>query len=349
MRLFVALVVGFLGCGAGLLAAEPPLSAPFAIRQLPRTVTELSAAHERARDRSCLPLVAGQLLEIADFSERVATRVSLLEGGQRVRKVVSHEACRLTGLTIASTLTPQDVEQLPLISGDAIRQRLQDNYIAIQARVLRDKSGDAPYLHYRPIGAAAAFQTPGKTQALALVMSNTLRDVRALGLLVDQPGPITAESLRTLVVLNKIDVAAPEQENNAAPEVRPVYEWLFLRARVRASGGNPPEVSVHGFATTEERGRLHYFGVHAPPSSPDGCDILGTICFTEYDFAGIQPTARATRCAKIHGQSSFSLAELDRFVVEQKLPGQAFDHLNLVLDAIIDGRLSSRPMPTASP
>jgi len=147
--------------------------------------------------------------------------------------------------------------------------------------------------------------------------------------------------LRTLVALHRSladDARQAELEAKGVTGREPHFELLCVRARV---GGQSTErlVTLHAFATTEDRTRLHYLPPYRVPSKAADCSIKSTIYFTSYGFANLYPAAKATRRIEISDQASLAMADLDRYASSQGWEGDALANLSEVLDAIIDGRI----------
>jgi hypothetical protein len=150
-----------------------------------------------------------------------------------------------------------------------------------------------------------------------------------------------AENLRTLVALHRSladEARQAELERQGVKGREPHFELLFVRARVDGQS-TERRVSLHAFATSEDRTRLRYLPPYQRPAKAADCSIKSTIYFTSYGFANLYPAAKSTRRIEISDQSSFAMTDLDRYAAAQGWDGDALVNLSEVLDAIIDGRV----------
>ena len=111
-----------------------------------------------------------------------------------------------------------------------------------------------------------------------------------------------------------------------------------MRARV-VGRSTERQVTLHAFATSEDRTRLRYLLPYQAPTKAADCSIKSTIYFTSYGFANLYPAAKSTRRIEISAQASFAMADLDRYAAAQGWDGDALTNLTEVLDSIIDGRI----------
>ena len=322
--------------------AEPPAWTPTVIHRVPRTDAELKAAHAANEVNAALELPAGQPLEVQNFGERVTHRLSDTPARRLRRRnqgpTSEAQASRSAVLSLGMEMTPEDQKSLPFLSGNTILSVVDTYYVGIQARVERESEGAAPYLFHRAIGAVGLYADRQQTQASTDLVSQSLKELRGLGLLVPPGAELEPENLRTLVLVNRSTIATPVAAG-AAPQTKQIYELMFLRARVTGDARNP-QLTVHAFGTSDQRGKLHYYPPYTPPANANECSIKATIFFTEYAFGGIVPSAKATRKAVVNSKSTFTTAELDAFAAQYGQSASWFDRAPETLDAIIDGRLT---------
>jgi len=308
------------------------------VRHIPRTEKELAEAHQKSRNAS-IQIPIGEPLEIRDFVGETDYNVVLRREGRKVREKLHYEFSRLGVLTYGMNLLPEDRRQLPSVSKRRILNRVDGNYIALAVRVQREPKTGAVYLYYKPFAAVGAYGDT-KTHEFSALMEDSVRDIRGIGLFVEPGTPISAESLRTLVAINKNLVESKDADTGQSV-LQSHYELLIVRARV--DGGR---VALYVFGTNRSLGRLNYFQPYAPPDSRQACTIESSIYFTKYTAARQSPTEKALRKIKLRTQAEYPMHELDAYVASQGLEGPALDHLTLVADDIIDGRI--RPEPTAA-
>lgn len=314
----------------GTCAAAEPITLDWGvIRQLPRTEAEVVDAHRAAEAMSCEQVGPGEALEIADFKHRPVYRLEI--SGQVVP--TEFEACRRTFLSLGANMLPQDQARLPFLSGGRILDTVNGNYIAVQVRIHRHGPNGAPHLYYKPYAAVAWYNNKQRAQEYNDMVRNSVRDIRSLGLYVKPGADADAAALRTLVMLSRnqvvttpIDVAPPRTRSN--------YELGFVRAVPTAEGN----LTLHTFATTEQRRNLNYLGPYREPANVEQCSIKSFICFTDFGFGNIMPTARASRSSIVRSLTTWPLAQLDEYSQKNWSSG-AFDSLNELLDAIIAGKV----------
>lgn len=316
------------GC---VLYAESPTWIAKPISKLPRTEEELAAAHAASKSAS-IQVPVGDPLEIENFEGKTEYSVTVVEDGQKVTKKLPYDYSRLGVVAYGMRLTPEDEANLPVVSKNRILKRVNGDYISIQIRVHRDSANGNIYLYYKPFAAIGAYGLPG-SQEFAALMEDSVRDCRGLGLFVPEGTPPSAEAFRTFVGINR-DTLLVENADGGGLVESPHYELFFVRARVEGD-----RVELHSFNTSEYLSRLNYLKPYEAPETVDECDIDSTILFTAYTAAKQSPSAKAARQIDIRPRRMFPLAELDEYVRQQGMQGDALDNLIPVLDAIIDGKV----------
>jgi hypothetical protein len=305
---FAPLVVG---------AAEFDLEQTRIIRHIPRTDAELAALHMARADLACEAIEAGLPLEVIGFNEPVSHRNPAASGDAPAVTVL--ESSRRSVLSFGMRMTPDDQRELPLLSGGKILQYVDQTYIALQARVERDSPGGEPFLHFRPTAIQGDYSNRRTATAFSSMLRESVGQVRGLGLFLKPGITPAADNLRTLVALHASladDARQAELESKGVTGRTLHYELLCLRARV---GGHSTErqVTLHGFATTDDRSRLRYLHPYRTPSKATDCTLQSTIFFTSYGFANLYPTAKTTRRLDVDVRATFTLADLDRYVASQ--------------------------------
>jgi len=330
MWLRIACVVWLLFVRLDILLADPPIWITKICRDVPTTPAELEAAHQGSTAAS-LQVAVGEPLELTDWSGQTTYDVTVNDGDAKVKKQLPFEYCRLGCFTYGMQLTPEDQQQLPIASKNRILDRVASNYISIQLRVHREHPSGAPYLYFKPFAAIGIFGQP-ETQEFHALMEDSVRELRSLGLFVKQGTPISAESLRTFVAVNK-DVMT--RQGTTGEERVPHYELAFVRARF---DGDQPV--LHSFVTNEHRQVINYLAPYVTPQDRAQCTFDSSIFFTEYTVAKQSPSAKATRNLVIDTRGRFNLAELDAYAAQQNWGGTALENLSETLDAIIDGKVA---------
>jgi hypothetical protein len=309
--------------------ADSPLSALKTLSILPRTESEIATAHERSRGQACEHLGAGEALEISSFiPEFVGDRFS----GQGELPVPTS---RRAAFSVGTDMDDADQSDLPLLTRGKILEYLDTHYVCVDIRVQRDLDSGEFYLHHRPLAATATFAGARLTKEFTDLVSDSVQNMRSLGLLVSGGAKETPETYRTLVMVHK-SMMSTTQTGKAAEKGKPIYEFIFVQGRPNGKEG----LELHAFATTQERRRLNYLRPFNFPKRPQDCAIRGTIRFTDYKVANLLPAESITRRTTVKSQASFAWEDLNAYAAAQGWRGGAYDHLAKVLDAIIDRKLS---------
>jgi hypothetical protein len=322
---------------AGAAEVDPGLTR--IIRHIPRTDAELAVLHERCADQGCEPIEDGLPLEVVGFNEPVAHHRSSVSAGSPRATVL--ESSRRGVLSFGLDMAPDDQQQLPLLSGGKILEYVDRTYIAVQVRVERDTPSGEPFLHFQPTAVQGDYANRRTATPFTPMMRECVSQVRGLGLYLKPGQTAKAENLRTLVASHRSladDARQAELEAKGISGREQHFELLCVRARV---GGQSTErqVTLHTFVTTEDRTRLRYLPAYRMPSKAADCSVKSTIYFTSYGFANLYPAAKSTRRIEVNAQTSFAMADLDRYASSQGWEAGALANLTEVLDAIIDGRI----------
>lgn len=313
--------------------AGGPLWVTKLIHALPRSNQEAADAHAASKN-SCIQAPAGDPHEVNGFEGETVYDVTVKEDGQPVAKKLKYDFCRINVLSIGLGLRPEDENDLPAVSKSRILSKVGKNYILIQVRVHRDRETGATYLYYKPFAAVGWFDKGAECQEFEPLMETSVRDTRGLGLWTRPGAKPSAEGMRTLVLLNKDKMRNPQPDGTNKDVLD--YEFVFIRAKI-----NGDDVQLHTFVTSEDRTNLNYmnpWGVEDLQS----CSLVQTIYFTEYTAAKQSPSAKVTRHVKINSRLRLPVAQLDEFTKSQGLSGDAWDNLDTVLDAVIEGKLAAK-------
>lgn len=326
----------FCGLAVALLPspawAAGPLWVTKLIHQLPRSEEELAAAHTASKN-SCIQVPAGDPHEITDFSGETVYDVTVKENGQPVAKKLDYAFSRRNVLSIGLGLLPEDENDLPSVSKNRILSKVGASYILVQVRVHRERETGHTYLYYKPFAAVGAFGKGEECQEFEPLMETSVRDTRGLGLWSKPGTKPSAEGMRTLVLLNKDKMRYPQPDGTNKDVAD--YEFVFIRARV-----NGDDVQLHVFVTADDRANLHYMNPWGTDKL-DSCSLVHTIYFTEYTAAKQSPSAKVTKHVKINSQKQIAVVKLNEFANAQGWQGDAWDNLEGILDAVIDGKLAA--------
>lgn len=318
--------------GSAAVQAESPVWVTQVIHRVPQTEAEIVAAHGKSQ-AWCMPVPAGQEMLEEDLSGAVNYRVRSGGGSS----ILPCQTSRLGAINFGMDMAARDQAELPLLSGGAILERVNSDFLSIQVR-LQQHGDHPPYLHYRPLAAVGRYEDHSQSHELLGIVEDSIRDVRSLGVYVPAGQPVDAATLRTLVIVHCSRRAGDDPETGALKKWKEL-EYLFVRAHVDAMSNGKYDVRLHSFSTTGNRSRLHYFKPFELPTHADDCGLKSDLVFTEYGFGSLYPAARAARKVYTNAQDTLTIDELSAFVAAQGLSGAWQDHLNLVLDAIIEGRL----------
>jgi len=157
-----------------------------------------------------------------------------------------------------------------------------------------------------------------------------VRDIHSLGLYLPAKADPVPANLRTAVMVHQhraLDMHGDEKER---------YEFLILRAKPNKREG----LNIYAFATSDDRRKLHYLKTGESPRRVRDCALQATVRFTKYSAGQLIPAESVVRRYSLDSQATFPMERLDKFVQQdRKLQGDTWDHLNQVLDQIIDGGL----------
>lgn len=315
--------------------AEPggdaDLKAPIGIRTvrvLPRSESELSAYHGRNRAEACEPLQSSQPVRLTSYTAYLTYR-DTREYATRTPPPTTRRHVLSVGLDMLST----DQRDLPKLTRGRILGYLKENYLSVQARVRKDPDTGTLYLHHRPVAATVRFRGLPLTQDFIDPVAASIKDMRSLGLFLEDGEEPIPKNLRTLVIAHKAVWAVT---TNARTTLDPRFEFVLIRARDTGSD----QLDLHAFVTIENRTQLHYVRPSEQPLRPDDCCLKATVNFIEFSHAGLYPTVSVTRRTSVKSNATYLVADLDKYAREQGWSGTAFDHLNKTLDAIIDRKIT---------
>jgi hypothetical protein len=237
-------------------------------------------------------------------------------------------ATRQPALSVGIRVLEDDQADMPQVSKGLILSYLEDHYVSLQARIQKDAATRELYLHQRPLVATAKFGKVKLTEDFAPAVVDAVRGIHSLGLYLPDKTPPTAANLRTAVLIYR------HNELAEGGRTRQRYEFLILRARPARREG----LTVHVFATSEGRKKLHYLKGNASPQKVRDCALQADVRFVKYTGGDLVPAESVVRRYQLASQASFSISKLNRVLDDgQKLEGGVWEHLNQVLDEIIAG------------
>ncbi len=339
-RLLIVGAILFQGMSDRTLPAAKGADSEFGdlkiIHIVPRTEEEIAHVHERTRGYACEAVPANEPLEISGFMPCLTDR----DRSEYERGVRLLPSSRRHMFTIGLDMLSDDKARLPTVSGSQILRYLQGHYVTIQARVQKDPVTSELFLHHRTLACTATFGRGALTQEFTDATLTAVREFHSLGVFLPGHESPSPKNLRTLVLIYRSVILLP---GNLAgnQRLKPNFEYVFIRAR-DAGNKSPRQLSLHAFATSDQRRRLHLLQPWSAPQKPHQCGVRAKVLFTEFSTLGLIPTKSATRDVEYDSKTIIDWEILDRYAQEHQWRGDALDNLNLTLDLIIDGKISAQ-------
>lgn len=300
------------------------------ISELPTTSREVSAAFRRARGEACEIIPKGESIEIQSFRSTLTLRDAARAKKQRVIP-----ASRRSALSVGLKIAAADRQDLPIVSRGTIIDYLETNYVDIQVRIRKDLLDRKLYYHHRPLAVTAQFRGSKLSQSFEPIVSGSIREFHSLGVFAESGKRFyDPEELRTVVLLFRTPML------RAGTKLKEdVYEFAFIHGVANEDG---TDLEPHVFVTTDDRTRLNYLARKSRrPTSPNACSIAGSIAVTDFDSSGIYPRESATRSYRLDARLSLPMSELDTFCDAEKLEGGFGENVPVVLQAIIDRKITA--------
>jgi hypothetical protein len=316
----LALVVWQVTCVLGATKTPPGIKT---FSAFPRTETEVAAAHRAAKGQIVDFLPAGEALTVTTFTPYLTQHDRTEKAGK-----LPDVATRQPVLSMGIRVPEEDQVDMPQVSRGLILDYLQDHYVSLQARIQKDAVSRELYLHQRPLVATVKFGKVKLTDDFAPAVVDAVRGIHSLGLYLPEQVPPTPANLRTAVLVYRHNELSPRGET------RQRYEFLILRARPNKKDG----LTVHVFATSEGRAKLHYLKLGTSPQKVRDCVLQADVRFVKYSGGDLVPAESVVRRYQLAAVTSYSIDKLNKIIQdERKLRGDIWDHLNPVLERIVDG------------
>ncbi|MCC6509969.1 MAG: hypothetical protein IT423_12755 [Pirellulaceae bacterium] len=296
------------------------------IDALPRTTAEMERLHRDSSGNRCEQIAEGQSLEMSSFSN--------IRTSESAREKNSRPASRQSIISVGLVMDSADRANLPLASRSRILDYMDENYVSIQVRVRRDLLDSKLYFHHKPLAATVRFRGSKVTQSFEPLVRTAVYEFRSVGLFTTNRGERRPEDLRTLVLMFKNTAI-----QTGARTVNQ-YEYAFIRGR---EGKDEDRLETHVFVTADQRSQLVYLNPYERPSRPDACSIRGSIAITDFDSTtGAIPRESATRSYRLDARRIFPMENIDVYCQNNKLEGGIYQHLDEVLDVLIDQMKTKR-------
>ncbi len=302
------------------------------ITSLPKSFVELEAVHRQRANDACEPLPANEPVSMGRW-------MSILTHWDNRRKIPKElEFSRREVLTIGLQIPQDDQLTLPMLSKERILTFLNENYLSLQLRLVRNGTTKQVHLHHRPVAVVTKYRSAGLSQDFVEPLGQKTKEIRGLGVLrspESNPDPF------------QIAVWLFRSSWQTASERFPTihHEFIFIRSKNGIESSQSDAIPLEVFATSEGRTRFHYFGVRTLPASEirsvSNADLVGRIHFTHYASDGLHPSQSVTRSGEVRSSRVFSLRSVEKFMNEQGLVGDWQDHLPLILDGLADARIAS--------
>lgn len=303
------------------------------VGRLEHTEDGIRTAHETVIDFPAVVLPEELQLQVDNPSEATAEPTT---DGELMLK------CRRWGVfAMGSELSAEDAKQLPYLSGSIIRSHVRNHFLSIQGRVATTDAG-IPYVLDLPLVAVVKYNELEETSISTELVDRSTRDIRSHGLLIEKAADGSMVPPRTMAfsIRNTRAVAQADGTDQLVPH----YEYMFIHGQPSADGKS---LRLHGFGTTHYRTRIHCFTERTVPSQLSDCAIQGMITFTAYSYAGTVPKDKATRKVKLNERTACNISRLNEWLAERELTGDAWDHLPLIFDAMLDGKAPKDEPPHA--
>lgn len=314
---------------APALIADDEFSDIRIIRTLPKTTGELDRLHRDSSGNTCEPIAEGQSLD--------SSNIASVRTDSRGRP--SRPAARQSVLSVGLIMDAGDRAELPVASRGKILDYMEEHYVSIQVRVRRDLLNDKLYFHHRPLAATAQYRGSKVTRPFEKLVSTAVREFRSVGLFSQSRDERKPEDLRTLVLLFKNTVL------KSGSRTIDQYEYAFVRGR---QGSREDRLDTHVFVTSNDRTQLVYLNPYARPMRPEDCSIRGAIAITDYDGTGIIPRESATRSYRLNARRIFPMENIDAYCQKNNLSGGIYEHLDVVLDVLIDQMTGKKAVASGS-
>jgi hypothetical protein len=323
-KLICVVLLGVLVWQVSNVAAAP--KAPPGIKTFttfPRADSEIAGAYREAKGQMVDFLPEGEALALTTFTPYLTERDRNAKSPR-----LPDVSIRRPVLSVAIKVAEEDQVDMPQLSKPSILSYLSAHYVSLQARIQKDAATRELYLHHRPLAATAKFGKVKLTEEFAPAVVNAVRDIHSLGLYLPPNTAPVPSNLRTAVMVHR------HRELDVRGEQTECYEFLVLRARPNHRDG----LNVYAFATSDHRRELHYLRTDETPHRVRDCALQASVRFTKYSGGQLVPAESVVRRYSVDSQATFSVERLNKFLrQDRKRDGDLWDHLNEVLDQIIEG------------
>lgn len=311
-----------------LNAAETRIRDIKTISALPHTSIEMKEIHDRSGSYGAELLPEDEAFETKGFAPFLTKRDET-----EARAKLPNTSIRRHAFSVGLEVMAEDQKSLPLLSREQILSYLKSHFVTIQARIYRDPISRELYLGPRCLAATKSFRDGVLTKPFNPTVAQSIGNTRSAGLLLPKNVPPTPTNLRTLVLIHKNQIS---EERTKFARAKTTYEYVFIRA----SEAGPDTLTLHAFATSDERTKFHWLTRGESPSTPRTCSIRAAVHFTEYSHQGLVPKATIVRKSMILGQKDFAWSDVENFSKEE-FNESPYEKMPEIMDAIISGKLKN--------
>ena len=295
------------------------------IRRIPSDSVTLEAAFRQRKNDNCEQIPAGQPIVMSQFTLNLTPRDAFKSQANTI------PATRREVLRIGLNMLNSDQKSLPTLSRSTILRFLDDHYLSLQVRILKDSVTSKWRLHHRPIALVGQYTGRPLAQDWVDAISATVQDIRGLGVLEEAEN--SQDQISVLIFrANWLDERGEKigvRHELAFVHVEPLFE------------GEKQDFRLNCITTADNRTRWHWFQVdpNDRPRSEKECDLSGTVRFDTFASNGLEPKSSVTRRMRANPRSSFRVEDIDAYLSSLELSGGWSEHPRAAIEAILTGKV----------
>jgi hypothetical protein len=302
------------------------------IKSLPKNMIELESAYRQRKMDSCEVIPAKEPLELKNWTNVLSKRDT------KRAQINPLDLTRRTVISVGLKISESDKESLPLLSRSTIAEFLLENYLSLQARIIKEPKSGKWILHHRPLAAVAKFRSVPLAQEFVDPVGQTTGEIRGLGILRPSLEVVEAAPQTAVWLFRSTWQKAGEPFDSTH------FEYAFVHAIPQNVLYTHDQLALHTIVTSEQRTKFHYLRFRKEgkrePQSASETDLVGTVHFTEFANDGLHPKQTVTRAGQVRDDRSYSLGDIEAFLNEKGLTGGWEQHITAVLDAIVHNQLA---------
>jgi hypothetical protein len=302
------------------------------IKSLPKNMIELESAYRQRKMDSCEVIPAKEPLELKNWTNVLSKRDT------KRAQINPLDLTRRTVISVGLKISESDKESLPLLSRSTIAEFLLENYLSLQARIIKEPKSGKWILHHRPLAAVAKFRSVPLAQEFVDPVGQTTGEIRGLGILRPSLEVVEAAPQTAVWLFRSTWQKAGEPFDSTH------FEYAFVHAIPQNVLYTHDQLALHTIVTSEQRTKFHYLRFRKEgkrePQSASETDLVGTVHFTEFANDGLHPKQTVTRAGQVRDDRSYSLGDIEAFLNAKGLTGGWEQHITAVLDAIVHNQLA---------